>query len=114
LENKPFQIDANILSNKKKSNKSVNKNTNSNKTKKGTNRFFSFFSLCLIVIVGVGLFINYHKNNMVKEFLDGRTLVCKDRLVSKEQYVLNKNENAFINKKEGLYLSSYFCFEFEK
>ena len=110
MENKTFQIDANILDKKKKT-KLMNKRTNNpKKSKKG----ISFIIVCLILAGTVFGIIN-HNYSVIKDFNEGKIVVCKDRLVSKEYgYVLNKNENAFINKKDGLYFTTYYCFDFDK
>lgn len=114
MENKSFQIDANILANKKKSNKSTNKKNNTRKPKK-KNSFFFIVSIVFILLVGLIFWIKNINNNLIKNFSVGQIIVCKDRLVSKElAYVFNKNENAFVNKKEGLYFSVYYCSDFDK
>lgn len=114
MENKNFQIDANIVSNRKKSNKSTNKNSNSRKPRKKSSFFlFSF----IIVLISIALFFWLKNSNekLIKDFSDGKIIVCKDRLVSKElAYVFNKNENAFVNKKDGLFFSIYYCSGFDK
>lgn len=110
MENKTFQIDANILG-KKRSNKTINKKTNTPKKSKSSILFVLF---CLIFI-GIVFFIWRYNNTIIKDFNENKTVVCKDRLVSKDYgYIYNKSENAFINKKDGLYFTTYYCFEFEK
>ncbi len=110
MANKTFQIDANILSNKKKTIKS----RNTKKTKK-KNIFFMIGSIIFILIViGLIFWIKNLNDNLIKDFSNGKIIVCKDRLVSKElSYTYNKNENAFINKKEGLFFSIYYCSSFD-
>lgn len=110
MENKTFQIDANILG-KKKNSKTVNKKNNNPKKPKNSIYIIVF---CLI-FVGIIFFIWRHNNIILKDFNENKIVVCKDRLVSKEYgYILNKSENAFINKKDGLYFTTYFCFDFDK
>ncbi len=112
LQNKSFQIDANIIANKKKNNRSINKKSN---TKKSKNNFFiKFFTVILILII-LFLFLKNNNDTLIKNFYDGKEVVCKDRLVSKEfGYIFNKNENAFVNKKDGLIFNSYFCSNFDR
>ena len=113
MDNKPFQIDSNILANKKKSNKIVKKN-NTKKTK--TNKiFFSICTMIILLVVGFIFWIKDFSNDLIKDFSDGRIIVCKDRLISKELgYSYNKKENAFVNKKEGFIFTTYFCSNFDK
>ena len=114
MENKSFQIDANILANKKKSNKPLNKKNNTRKPKK-RNNFFSIVIIIFVLTIGLTFWIKNVNNNLIKDFSAGQIIVCKDRLVSKElAYVFNKNENAFVNKKEGLFFSIYYCSDFDK
>ncbi len=111
LENKSFQIDANII-NKKRSNKPINKNSNLKKEKKSSKNNFFIITFCFIVFLSIGLVFWINKNSELikKEFFDGKIIVCKDRLVSKElSYIFNKKEDAFINAKEGLFFSIYYC-----
>ena len=111
MENKTFQIDSNIITNKKKSNKSVNKNKNTKKNK--NNSFLKFFILFILILIGLIFWIKKNSETVIKDFSDGKIIVCKDRLVSKElNYIFNKNENAFINKKEGLFFSIYYCSDY--
>ena len=115
MENKNFQIDANIVSNRKKSNKSTNKNSTNRKPSKKSN--FFLFTLLIIGLIAIALFfwIKDFNEKLIKDFSDGKIIVCKDRLVSKElAYVFNKNENAFVNKKDGLFFSIYYCSGFDK
>lgn len=115
MANKPFQIDANILPNKKKSNKTANKPNNSNKAKKKSSFFLTGFILFILVLIGLIFWIRNFNDNLIKDFSNGKIIVCKDRLVSKElSYTYNKNENAFINRKEGLFFSIYYCSDFDK
>lgn len=115
MGNKPFQIAANILPNKKKSNKSINKSNNSNKPKKKNNFLLTCFIIFILLLIGLIFGIRNLNDNLIKDFSNGKIIVCKDRLVSKElSYIYNKNENAFINKKEGLYFSIYYCSSFNK
>lgn len=115
MENKIFQIDSNILSNKKKSNRTINKKSNIKKVKGKNNFFLKVLIIIILVIIGLIFWIKELNNTLIKDFSDGKTIVCKDRLVSKElAYVFNKNENAFVNKKEGLFFSVYFCSDFDK
>ncbi len=53
MENKTFQIDSNIITNKKKSNKSVNKNSNKQKTKNKNNIFLKSFILFILIVIGL-------------------------------------------------------------
>ncbi len=102
LENKSFQIDANI----------INKNSNLKKEKKSSKNNFFIITFCFIVFLSIGLVFWINKNSELikKEFFDGKIIVCKDRLVSKElSYIFNKKEDAFINAKEGLFFSIYYC-----
>jgi hypothetical protein len=63
-----------------------------------------------LIVIGLIFWINKNSETVIKDFSDGKIIVCKDRLVSKElNYIFNKNENAFINKKEGLFFSVYYC-----
>ncbi len=113
MGNKIFQIDSNIVTNKKKSNNSVNKNKNTKKNK--NNSFLKFFILFILILIGLIFWIINSNNNLIKNFSTGEIIVCKDRLVSKELgYIYNKNENAFVNKKEGLFFSIYYCSNFDK
>ncbi len=114
MENKSFQIDSNIIPNKKRNNKSINKNTNSKKEKKGSkNNFFIVFLSVILLCIGLIFWIKKNNEIVIKDFFDGKLVVCKDRLVSKElNYIYNKNENAFINKKEGLFFSVYYCSDY--
>lgn len=115
MGNKPFQIATNILPNKKKSNKSINKFNNSNKAKNKNSFFLAGFVLFVLVLIGLIFWIRNFNDNLIKDFSNGKIIVCKDRLVSKElSYIFNKNENAFINRKEGLYFSIYYCSNFDK
>ena len=115
MENKSFQIDANILANKKKSNKSINKNSNTRKPKKKNNFFLIGSIIFISILIGLIFWIKNLNDNIIKKFTAGQIIVCKDRLVSKELgYVFNKNENAFVNKKEGLFFSIYYCSDFDK
>jgi cold shock CspA family protein len=103
---------SNILANKKKSNKVVKKNS-SKKSK--TNK--SFFPILIISLILVGAFfwIKDFTNDLIKNFSNDKIVVCKDRLVSKELgYLYNKNENAFVNKKEGLIFTVYYCSDYYK
>ncbi len=112
MGNKPFHIDSNILKNKKANTKVVKKN-NQKKTQK--NAKFLFLLIIVVLLIGVAFLIKNFTEDLVKNFSDGKIIVCKDRLVSKEYgYILNKSENAFINKKDGLYFTTYFCFDFDK
>jgi hypothetical protein len=112
LENKNFQIDSNILSNKKKNNKSVNKSS-ANKSK-NKSKFLLFSFIFSTLIIGFIFFIKNFNDDLIKNFSDGEIIVCKDRLVSKDLfYVFNKKENAFINKKEGLFFSIYYCSNYD-
>ena len=113
MENKTFQIDSNIISNKKKSNKSVNKNSNNKKTKSKNNIFFKSLVFFILIVIGLIFWIKKNSETVIKDFSDGKIIVCKDRLVSKElNYIFNKNENAFINKKEGLFFNVYYCSDY--
>lgn len=115
MENKSFQIDANILANKKKNNKSTNKKNNTRKAKKKNNFFLVVIIIFISTLIGLIFWIKNVNNNLIKDFSTGQIIVCKDRLVSKElAYVFNKNENAFVNKKEGLFFSIYYCSDFDK
>lgn len=112
MENKPFHIDSNILANKRKNTKTVKKNS-SKKTK--VNK--TFFSICVVVLLLIGFvfWIKDFTNDLIKNFSNEKIVVCKDRLVSKELgYSYNKKENAFVNKKEGLFFNIYYCSNFEK
>ncbi len=114
MENKSFQIDANILANKKKSNKSINKKSNTRKPKKRNNFFLIGSIIFISILIGLIFWIKNLNDNLIKKFTAGQIVVCKDRLVSKElAYVFNKNENAFVNKKEGLFFSIYYCSDFD-
>lgn len=108
MENKPFHIDSNILVNKKKSNKTVKK------TKK--NKVFLIICIGIILLlIGLIFWLKVFSNDLIKNFSDGKILVCKDRLVSKELgYLFYKNENAFVNKKDGLIFTVYYCSNFDK
>lgn len=111
MANKTFQIDANILSNKKKSNKSPN----TKKSKKKNTFFIKAFIIFILIVIALILLIKNSNSNLIKDFSNGKIIVCKDRLVSKElSYFFNKNENAFINKKDGLFFSIYYCSTFDK
>ena len=113
MENKTFQIDSNIISNKKKSNKSVNKNSNNKKTKSKNNIFFKSLIFFILIVIGLIFWIKKNSEIVIKNFSDGKIIVCKDRLVSKElNYIFNKNENAFINKREGLFFNVYYCSDY--
>lgn len=115
MENKSFQIDANILASKKKSNKSINKKNSNRKPKKKNNFFLIVIIIFILTLIGLIFWIKNINNNLIKNFSAGQIIVCKDRLVSKElAYVFNKNENAFVNKKEGLFFSIYYCSDFNK
>lgn len=115
MGNKTFQIDANILPNKKKSNKPTNKSNNSKKPKKKNSFFLTSFILFILISIGLIFWIRNFNDNLIKDFSNGKIIVCKDRLVSKElSYLYNKNENAFINRKEGLFFSIYYCSDFDK
>ncbi|MDD2888055.1 MAG: hypothetical protein PHY66_09655 [Aliarcobacter sp.] len=110
MANKTFQIDANILSNKKKTTKS----RNTKKPKKKNNFFLIGSIFSLLIVIGLIFWIKNLNDNLIKDFLNGKIIVCKDRLVSKELgYIFNKNENAFINKKEGLFFTIYYCSRFD-
>ncbi len=113
LQNKSFQIDANIIANKKKNNRSINKKSN---TKKSKNNFFiKFFFTVILILIMLFLFLKNSNDTLIKNFYNGKEVVCKDRLVSKEfGYIFNKNENAFVNKKDGLIFNSYFCSNFDR
>ncbi len=108
MENKPFHIDSNILVNKKKRNKTVKK------TKK--NKVFLIICIGIILLlIGLIFWLKVFSNDLIKNFSDGKILVCKDRLVSKELgYLFYKNENAFVNKKDGLIFTVYYCSNFDK
>lgn len=113
MENKPFHIDSNILANKKKSSK-VAKKTTTNKTKKNKS-FVVVFIIVILLFVGLAFWIKDFTNGLIKDFSDGKIVVCKDRLVSKELgYLFYKNENAFVNKKDGLFFTAYYCSSFDK
>ena len=116
MENKSFQIDSNIILNKKRNNKSINKNTNSKKEKKSSkNNLLIVFLSIILLLIGFIFWIKKNNEIVIKDFLAGQIIVCKDRLVSKELgYIFNKNENAFINKKEGLFFSIYYCSDYDK
>ena len=115
MENKTFQIDSNIITNKKKSNKSVNKNSNNKKTKSKNNIFFKSLVFFILIVIGLIFWIKKNSETVIKDFSDGKIIVCKDRLVSKELgYLYNKNENAFVNKKDGLFFNVYYCSNFDK
>ena len=108
MGNKPFHIDSNILKNKKANTKVVKKN-NQKKTK------FLFLLIIVVLLIGVAFLIKNFTEDLVKNFSDGKIIVCKDRLVSKELgYLYNKNENAFVNKKDGLFFNVYYCSNFDK
>jgi hypothetical protein len=112
LGNKPFHIDSNILKNKKANTKVVKKN-NQKKTQK--NAKFLFLLIIVVLLIGVAFLIKNFTEDLVKNFSDGKIIVCKDRLVSKELgYLYNKNENAFVNKKDGLFFNVYYCSNFDK
>ncbi len=104
LQNKSFQIDANIIANKKSN------------TKKSKNNFFiKFFFTVILILIMLFLFLKNSNDTLIKNFYNGKEVVCKDRLVSKEfGYIFNKNENAFVNKKDGLIFNSYFCSNFDR
>lgn len=111
MANKTFQIDANILSNKKKTTKS----RNTKKPKKKNNFFLIGSIFSLLIVIGLIFWIKNLNDNLIKDFSNGKIIVCKDRLVSKELgYIFNKNENAFINKKEGLFFTIYYCSSFDR
>lgn len=111
--NKTFHIDTNIRP-KKKTSKSVNKNSNSKKVKNKNSLYIFLLLFLILLILSIYWFKNFNEK-LVKDFSDGKIIVCKDRLVSKELlYMFNKNENAFINKKDGLYFSVYYCSDFDK
>ncbi len=113
MENKTLQIDKDILSNKKKSNKPSTKINNSRKVKKKNNFFFFALIIVILILVALVFWIQNLNEVIIKDFSDGKIIVCKDRLVSKElSYTFNKNENAFINKKDGLIFSIYYCSDF--
>ena len=115
MENKSFQIDANILANKKKSNKPVNKKNNIKKPKNKNSFFLVSSVLFILILIGLIFWIKNLNNNLIKIFTSEKMIVCNDRLVSKELgYIYNKNENAFVNRNEGLYFSIYYCSEFDK
>ena len=110
MANKTFQIDANILSNKKKTTKS----RNTKKPKKKNNFFLIGSIFSLLIVIDLIFWIKNLNDNLIKDFSNGKIIVCKDRLVSKELgYIFNKNENAFINKKEGLFFTIYYCSRFD-
>ncbi len=112
MGNKPFHIDSNILKNKKANTKVVKKN-NQKKTQK--NAKFLFLLIIVVLLIGVAFLIKNFTEDLVKNFSDGKIIVCKDRLVSKELgYLYNKNENAFVNKKDGLFFNVYYCSNFDK
>lgn len=111
MANKTFQIDANIFSNKKKSNRF----RNTKRSKKKNSFFIKAFIIFILMVIGLILLIKNFNSNLIKDFSNGKIIVCKDRLVSKElSYSFNKNENAFINKKDGLFFSIYYCSTFDK
>ena len=114
MENKSFQIDSNIIVDKKRKKKNTNK-INNKTSKKPNNKFFIKIFFLLILLIAVFFGIKKHSDFLIKESLFGEIMVCKERLVSKELgYVFNKNEMAFINKKEGLIFSTYFCSSYNK
>lgn len=85
MENKSFQIDSNIIPNKKRNNKSINKNTNSKKEKKSSkSNFFIVFLSVILLCIGLIFWIKKNNEIVIKDFFDGKLVVCKDRLVSKE------------------------------
>ena len=113
MENKTFQIDGNILPNKKKNNKPITKTNTHKKTKKRNSFFFFFLIIVISILIALVFWIKNLNENLIKDFSDGKIIVCKDRLVSKElMYIFNKNENAFVNKKDGLFFSIYYCSNF--
>ena len=113
MENKIFQIDKDIIPNKKKSNKPTTKINNNKKTKKRNGFSFFFLIIVMSILIALVFWIKNLNELLIKNFSDGKIIVCKDRLVSKElAYVFNKNENAFINKKEGLFFSVYYCSDY--
>ncbi len=113
MDNKPFHIDSNILKNKKKSSSVVKKNNT--KKLKINKSFFSISIVIILLIVGIIFWIKDFSNDLIKDFSDGKIIVCKDRLISKELgYSYNKKENAFLNKKEGFIFTTYFCSNFDK
>ena len=71
--------------------------------------------IIVVLLIGVAFLIKNFTEDLVKNFSDGKIIVCKDRLVSKELgYLYNKNENAFVNKKDGLFFNVYYCSNFDK
>jgi hypothetical protein len=113
LQNKSFHIDANIIANKNKNNRNTNKKSN---TKKSKNNFFIKFSfIVILILIVLFFFIKDINDALIKDFYNGKTVVCKDRLVSKEfGYIFNKNKNAFVNRRDGLIFTTYFCSNFDE
>ncbi len=113
MENKPFHIDSNILTNKKKNNK-VTKKTTTKRPKKSKG-FVVVFILVVLLFIALAFWIKDFSDDLIKDFSDGKIVVCKDRLVSKELgYLYNNKENAFVNKKDGLIFTVYYCSNFDK
>lgn len=113
MENKPFHINSNILANKKKSSKFAKKATT--KRPKKSKGFVVVFIIVVSLFIGFAFWIKDFTNSLIKDFSDGKIVVCKDRLVSKELgYLFYKNENAFVNKKDGLFFTAYYCSSFDK
>lgn len=113
MENKPFHIDSNILKNKKKSSKITKKTTT--KRPKKSKGFVVVFIIVVLLFIALAFWIKDFSDDLIKNFSDGKIVVCKDRLVSKELgYLFYKSENAFINKKEGLFFTVFYCSNFDK
>ncbi len=114
MENKSFQIDSNIIVDKKIKKKNTSK-TNNKTVKKTNNKFFIKIFFLLILFIAIFFGIKKYSDSLIKEFSSGEIVVCKDRLISKELgYIFNKNEMSFINKKEGSIFSIYFCSNYDK
>ena len=64
-------------------------------------------SKVILIIIFVFLFsvfyYMYAKNRLIEDFLDNKTLICKNSLISKEfGYIYNENEKSFLSKKDQL------------
>ena len=65
MENKSFQIDANILASKKKSNRSINKKNSNRKPKKKNNFFLIVIIIFILTLIGLIFWIKNINNNLM-------------------------------------------------
>ncbi len=59
--------------------------------------------IIIFVFIFAVFYYMYAENELIEDFLDNKTLICKNSLVSKEfGYIYNENENSFLSKKDQL------------